>query len=422
MLASVGVVLLLLGGLWMFRAPRGAMQIEITDEQIEVTFGETGRSLRGTKNETIKLPIGEHVLHVKLGETTLDTPEITIAKGEPVEIKVEKVGNRVRVMQGKEFLVAKELPRSKNGRSKSGSAEPTADVVPQFALEFDGQASYVGLPNVGLSSVKPFTVEAWVRLSKLTHPASDEIILTGSGLLLSRMPKGRWLFHVKSMKGQVSSDSEAVAGEWVHVAAGWGGQSRTLYVNGKRQRGTAGTKKTPLPREITTELALGGSPRFGKVAGEKFLSGQLREVRISSVARYPSDFQPALRFAPDKSTLGLYHFDEGTGDELKDSSDNNHHGKIVGAKWVRADDGGGRVGQYALRMELKDRGVECPNFALPLTATSRWKVSLLPWLIRSRTTLRSSKVRDSQISCSGTDGTFTQFWRIRFLPAAEAES
>ena len=36
--------------------------------------------------------------------------------------------------------------------------------------------------------------------------------------------------------------------------------------------------------------------------------------------------------------MALYHFDEGSGDVLKDSSGNGHDGKIVGAKWVKLDD------------------------------------------------------------------------------------
>jgi hypothetical protein len=32
--------------------------------------------------------------------------------------------------------------------------------------------------------------------------------------------------------------------------------------------------------------------------------------------------------------LALYHFNDGTGNMLTDSSGNSHHGKIVGAKWV----------------------------------------------------------------------------------------
>ena len=55
-------------------------------------------------------------------------------------------------------------------------------------------------------------------------------------------------------------------------------------------------------------------------------------------ARYTEDFTPTKRFENDEHTLALYHFDEGQGDFLTDSSGNGHHGKIVGAKWVRADE------------------------------------------------------------------------------------
>jgi hypothetical protein len=50
--------------------------------------------------------------------------------------------------------------------------------------------------------------------------------------------------------------------------------------------------------------------------------------------RYADDFIPPARFKLDDDTLALYHFDEGQGDVLNDSSVNKHHGRIVGAKWV----------------------------------------------------------------------------------------
>jgi hypothetical protein len=83
-------------------------------------------------------------------------------------------------------------------------------------------------------------------------------------------------------------------------------------------------------------FALGAAVRIDKSTGHH-LQGTIDEVRISKVPRYTKDFTPAERFEPDKDTLALYHFDEGQGDKLIDSSGNGHHGKIVGAKWVRAD-------------------------------------------------------------------------------------
>ncbi len=109
-----------------------------------------------------------------------------------------------------------------------------------------------------------------------------------------------------------------------------GGQSR-LYVDGKLVSSGSGGLGSA---DTSPGLTLGGA---GPVV--------LDEVRISATSRYTGpkgevlEFTPQSRFEPDADTLALYHFDEGQGDKLIDSSGNNHHGKIVGAKWVSV--GGG---------------------------------------------------------------------------------
>jgi hypothetical protein len=69
----------------------------------------------------------------------------------------------------------------------------------------------------------------------------------------------------------------------------------------------------------------------------KFFHGTIDEVRLSAVARYTQDFKPKDPLDLDQHTAALYHFDEGRGEVLHDSSGNNHHGKIIGAKWVPLD-------------------------------------------------------------------------------------
>lgn len=50
-------------------------------------------------------------------------------------------------------------------------------------------------------------------------------------------------------------------------------------------------------------------------------SGWLDEVRFSSVVRYTTNFTPPSQpFTPDSATVALYHFDEGTGTVIVDSS------------------------------------------------------------------------------------------------------
>ena len=121
----------------------------------------------------------------------------------------------------------------------------------------------------------------------------------------------------------------------VHLAVVYDGKSLSLYIDGELQG-----------NRIPAELKKGRFARpffIGAIqAGDEQNSSAFRlvmdQVRISKVARYTEDFTPAKRFEPDEHTLALYHFDEGSGDVLKDWSGNGHHGKIVGAKWVRVDD------------------------------------------------------------------------------------
>ena len=99
-----------------------------------------------------------------------------------------------------------------------------------------------------------------------------------------------------------------------------------LYVNGRKVAAEA-YKRTLPTFEV---LHLGKRAQFPD-------SGVMDEFRLSKVARYTDDFRPPQRFEADAHTVVLYHFDEGQGDVLKDSSGNNHHGKIVGGKWTRVE-------------------------------------------------------------------------------------
>ena len=85
------------------------------------------------------------------------------------------------------------------------------------------------------------------------------------------------------------------------------------------------------------ERIIAGDFLIGAVGTDyEVFSGSIDELQISQSDRYQSSFVPSDPLVADPSTIVLYHFDEGTGDVLKDSSGHNHHGKIGGAKWVAA--------------------------------------------------------------------------------------
>jgi len=117
----------------------------------------------------------------------------------------------------------------------------------------------------------------------------------------------------------------------VHVAAISDRNDFRAYINGR----LAGKQSVePVLRAKTHLLHIGGGP--SNDIPEKFqFYGVIDEVRISSIARYDSDFVPAARYEPDEKTVALYHFDEADDDVAEDSSSHGNHGKIIGAKWVK---------------------------------------------------------------------------------------
>ncbi len=113
---------------------------------------------------------------------------------------------------------------------------------------------------------------------------------------------------------------------WQHVACIRDGDIVRLFVDGKL---AASGKRAGKYEDDGDELVIGWvSDKFRGFAGD------IREIRISTIARYETDFTPAMKFTADEHTLALYHADEGNGSVLQDSSGNDRHGTILGATWV----------------------------------------------------------------------------------------
>ncbi|MCA9138278.1 MAG: protein kinase, partial [Planctomycetales bacterium] len=214
-------------------------------------------------------------------------------------------------------------------------APPLSEPVPSqagersYVLSFPGGVeNFVDVPTlIGKDFDRgPCTIETWYRLD----PGASEMqfvvglwrertLLIGdfNGSYEKHCAFGRWHGTIWDDSTKTRSDPST----WTHAAL-VRDETRNcrLYVNG-RYVAESKVEQCPAPFRIGIMFA-----------------GEISETRVSSVARYTGDFAPANRFEPDQHTLALYHFDEGTGDVLKDSSGNGHHGKIVGAKWLQLDD------------------------------------------------------------------------------------
>jgi serine/threonine protein kinase len=238
--------------------------------------------------------------------------------------------------------------------------EPTAEVTPKsdskaepktalatgsFALAFDGKKSRVMIPSLKITEDHPLTVETWTVIEDRVdrHKGIDLVGNAGyrQGFALGIPPAEygayggkKWAFAIglKSPNTYVHAweKQPMPQNRLIHLAGIYDGMAEIrFYVNGQLQSRTPAPDVKPSTHSLMRLGAQGD--------GENRFLGRMNEVRISKVARYDTNFTPAQRWEPDKATIALYHFDEGEGNVLKDSSGNGHHGEIVGATWVKAD-------------------------------------------------------------------------------------
>ena len=319
--ALLAVIILLLP------SRKGTIRIEINDPEIEVTVGENGYTIKGATEKEITLEPGEHLLTIKRDGFEFKTDKFVLNKGETIALKVEFIKDEITVRNG-ETLIGQ--------RAIHGTTKPPATVVgdtekSRYALAFDGHHDYVGIPTLKIPS-GPFTIEAIVELEtlpqglKLANIVSD----TGGALYLTANPKDGFTLLLSDENQQYAGQlpNTSALKKRVLVSAVFDGKNFTLTANGKRFSSSsdkfAGMKG---------HVVLGINPKI-----RSCFHGTLHELRISKVARNTQATDFPVRMESDINTLALYHFDEGQGEDLKDSSGNNHHGKIVGAKWVQVNE------------------------------------------------------------------------------------
>ena len=225
-----------------------------------------------------------------------------------------------------------------------------------FALKYDGSDDRVVISTRTPTISNAFTVECWFKWDGGNNHAYDYQVVAGRRTLNSLL---EWDIYIQestrrigagvSRTGQFSnatwleSGNNAVStGTWLHCALVGTGSNYYLYLNGTRvataaQGGTiSGLADVPI---LVGDL---------DDSNETF-NGVIDELRISNVARYTAATYtvPNAAFAVDANTLGLWHFDEGTGTTTADETANGSAGTLLnGPVWVAGCPfGGGTVNQ-----------------------------------------------------------------------------
>ncbi len=350
----LGIIGLLAAMVFFFQTPNGTLRVEINDPDIEVTVKGSDIVLKQSDKEEITLTPGEHALVVKRGDFSFQTRNFELKKGETTTVKVELLPGKVQVALADGVILGEKATGTPLVTNEQRLPTPGASSEPpvvegggypgKFALHIpERDKAYVEVPTCTASTVndlrvktKALTLEAWVKRDRQKMDAHEQYfgialwqLGSGSGGAYvdggESGGRGAAALRFRDIYGPAQNQKDASA--WTHIAAVKEcGKQRRLYVNGQ----LVGSERDP---DDFGNVGGGDWQKPLKLGGS--MVGLLGEARVSTVARYDKNFTPQFGFEPDEHTLALYHFDEGSGDVLRDSSGNNHHGKIVGAKWVR---------------------------------------------------------------------------------------
>ena len=335
--------LIIAGVIFYWQTNIGLVTIEINDKDIQVAFDNKDVIFKNLDDkQEIHVSPGKHGLHVKKGSLEFDTQEpIIVKRGDKIALRVVWDKDRkLALMQGDKVLGSKEIALQKPPEVK-GESEVA---MSKFALAFDGQGSHVTVPTLKYDGSYPLTVEGWVVLERGVNSPLPDFLMgnyndgsRGLGISTGRSkPPRKWSFDCVLSPYELAFVEEKQPPprqKLVHLAGVYDVKSELrFYVDGQLQ------SRRPAPglhHVSDLPFTLGACP-----GGEKFKEhflGRMNEVRVSRSARYDKDFTPANRFKTDADTLAIYHFEEGSGGVLHDSSGKGHDGQIVSAKWVRAD-------------------------------------------------------------------------------------
>ncbi|NMO15613.1 LamG domain-containing protein [Pyxidicoccus fallax] len=303
---------------------------------------------------------GEHAFHLLVADQAnpdehfADGPSVAFKVPAPVAPPMKRFPWWIPVSAGAVLLIAlvtglllrrggQEEPPGTGG-SGPVVEQPPADPPPKAqVLTFNGTTSFVDLGEpLALEITGPITMEAWIRP---TNPNSVQNIIA-RGFVSN--PGGEIFLRIVFRNYQVGSSMDGKPfgitsssmpaqdlNNWVHVAGTFDGSQWRLYRNGELL-----SESQPLTEggayPIRARWAVGA--RGG--GAERGFNGNIRDVRIWSVARTQDQIREGMDNPPEENEDGLlawWPMNEGKGQRVSDRSGNEAHGFARNTQWGPSD-------------------------------------------------------------------------------------
>jgi len=222
------------------------------------------------------------------------------------------------------------------GRLVNGAAFSTTTKFGTSSVNFDGYNDYMQLLHHDAYNVQNCTVEFFFRPD---DTYGDQIIFSkdasGYGGHLQIGIDGDDIYvrsQSTSNQKTIQFDPNIQAGTWYHVAVVMGTGGIKVFLDGTL-RSSDGSWTQGLNGNIEP-ICIGCANShsyydYYNNCGDYF-NGQVDELRISNTRRYETNFTvPSSAFTKDVNTVGLWHFDEGSGSLAYDSSDTIHNATMM---------------------------------------------------------------------------------------------
>lgn len=204
----------------------------------------------------------------------------------------------------------------------------------RHALVFGGRESLrLPLPAEIVNTETDFTLEMWVRYDR-EYPDAHLIDMGGLTFATTKSPQPNRFANIdlKARSIGLAGASPLQPNQWMHVALIRNGENLQIYIDGKPL-----AARVPLRNQFTLGsrmLVVGESP------GKPGFHGMIRDLRLSSGARYSERFTPPARFVADDKTLALPKFVAEGGFLLRDQAGKGSDATRAGPRWVPLTDEG----------------------------------------------------------------------------------